>query len=75
VARADAELGEQRGDVVADRLGRQRQPRGDLGVGQALGQQPEHLDLPAGEPGRVGGRGPVRAAGDAHGAAAPELAP
>jgi hypothetical protein len=60
--------------VVADRLGRQRQPGGDLGVGQALGQQPEHLDLPAGEAGGVGGRGPGRAAGDAQVAAAPQLA-
>jgi hypothetical protein len=59
---------------VADCLGRQRQPPGDLGVGQPLGQQAEYLDLPAGEAGRVGGRGPGRSPGDAQVAAAPELA-
>ena len=73
-ARPDAQLGQQRRDVVLDGLGRQRQPGGDLGVAEPLGEQAEHLDLPAGEAGRVGGRGPGRAAGDVPVAALPEPA-
>ncbi len=35
--------------MVTDRFGGQRQPRGNLDVGEALDQQCEHFDLPSGE--------------------------
>jgi hypothetical protein len=35
--------------------GAQVEPVGDLGVGEALGHQTEHFDLPAGEPGGTPG--------------------
>ena len=40
--------------MVVDRADRDHQPVGDLGVGETLPQQVEHLELAIGEPGRVG---------------------
>jgi hypothetical protein len=43
-------LGEDPIDVRLDRVGAQEQPGGDLGVGQALGDKAQDLDLAFGEP-------------------------
>jgi len=60
----DVELREDRGDVMVDSSGGEDQPAGDLGVGQALGDQAEDVDLPFGEAGGVfAGAGP-RSPGD-----------
>src|SRR5438132_4837487 len=40
------------GDVVADRPVGENEPRRDLLVGESPGDQPQNLDLPAGEAGR-----------------------
>jgi hypothetical protein len=59
--------------VVVDGADRDDQAVGDLGVGQALGEQREDLELTVGEAGRVGaGPGPG-AAGEAGGAEAAQL--
>jgi hypothetical protein len=49
-------LRQHRRDVVVDRLGREHQPLGDLGVAQPLTEQRQHLGLARGQPGRVGAR-------------------
>src|SRR5687767_13843204 len=72
VAAAHAELGQDRGDVVADRLLGDEEPRGDLGVRQALRDELEHFCLAACEPRRMLPGVRTRAAGDAH-ATLPEL--
>jgi hypothetical protein len=41
----DAELAQDRADVMVDRLGRYEEPIGDLLVAQPLLHQREHLDL------------------------------
>src|SRR5258708_7386158 len=46
---AQAELGEDPADVGLGGRRAHHQPAGDLGVGQALRHQPQHLALPAGE--------------------------
>ena len=53
--------------MVVDRSDREHQPVGDLGVGEALGEQVEHVRLAGGQAGRVGARRGLRAAvsGDA----------
>ena len=43
------QLGQDVPDVGLDRAFLHDQPFGDLGVGQALGHQPEHVELPAGQ--------------------------
>ena len=48
-ARAHPELGQDRRDVMGDGLRRDVQPLGDLGVGQAVAEQREDLDLARGE--------------------------
>ena len=40
----------------------EHQPVGDLGVGQAVGQQCEDVNLALGQPGRIGPRADVAAA-------------
>src|SRR5215218_4979261 len=52
-SRADAELGEDVADVPFDRLLAQEQLGGDGLVRLAGRDQPDHLDLPRAEPGRV----------------------
>jgi hypothetical protein len=42
-ARANAELSEDRCDVVVDRPLGEHEPLGDLGVAQAFGDESEHL--------------------------------
>ena len=42
------------GDVVVDGLLREEEPVGELGVGESVGEQAEHLELARGEAGRVG---------------------
>src|SRR5215216_1748863 len=46
---AEAGLGEDGRDVVLDGALGQRQPLGDLMVGGAGAEQPQHLDLPMGQ--------------------------
>ena len=46
----DAELGQHGRDVVIDRLGRDKQGAGDLGVGLSFADQLEHLAFTRGEP-------------------------
>src|SRR6266481_3216808 len=48
-----AELGEDAGHVMLGCLAGDEQPRGDLGVGQALAEKPQHLLLALGEPADV----------------------
>ena len=48
---AEAELGEQAGDMGLDRGLRDEQRGRDLGVRQPGGEQPEYLDLPRGQQG------------------------
>src|SRR6202453_1084400 len=55
VAGADAELGEDLGQVVLDGMGADKQPGADLGVGQAVAGQPRDLGLLCGQ--LVAGRG------------------
>jgi hypothetical protein len=64
-----AELGKDVGHVGAGGLHTDEQGRGDLGVGVALGDEPENLPLPAGKPVRVAGSraGGVVAVGFARG--------
>src|SRR4029079_6142104 len=52
------ELAQDRADVVADRPFGENQPRGDLGVAHAFGEQLEHLELPRRQARRIlaGGR-------------------
>ena len=58
---AGADLGEDVVDVALDRRGADHEPLGDLGVGQALGDQAEHLDLARGEVvGQLGAARPAR---------------
>src|SRR3954447_10440895 len=59
-AGGDAGLGVDVLDVVADRLGRDAQPLGDLLVGQAAGDEAQDLDLALGQPARL--RHPLRRA-------------
>ena len=56
--------------MVADRPLGEDEPRGDLGVAQALGDEPEHLELARRQAGRVLAGRPPRAAREAAGAAA-----
>src|SRR5437762_4275541 len=52
------QLVQYRGHVAVHRADRQHQAGRDLRVAQPFGEQPDHLDLPVGEPGRVDpGRG------------------
>src|SRR3954467_15157952 len=55
-AALDAELAQDRRDVVADRALRQEEPLGDLAVAQPLGHQGQHLELARGQPGGVAAR-------------------
>src|SRR5215213_11931961 len=48
-ARGDAELAEDVGDVAVDGVLAQHEPLGDLPVGEALGDELEHLALPRAE--------------------------
>jgi hypothetical protein len=58
-ARVDAELGVDSGEVVADRLRRQEEPLGDLGVAQPRGDEGQDLRFALGQAGRMGaGRRP-----------------
>src|SRR6266568_4030702 len=57
---AQAELGQDARHVMLDRLARQEQAPGDLGIGQPFTEQGEHLLLTAGEPPDVLRRGPGR---------------
>ena len=50
-----AELGEDRADVVLDGAGAQVEAVGDLGVGEALAEQGEHVELAGGEAAGEGG--------------------
>ena len=62
----DPELVQQGRDMVVDGLGRQREAGRDLGVGQALLDQREDLDLAGRQAGDVGGgrsAGPARQVG------------
>ena len=57
---AQAELGQHPADVGLDRLLADDEPGGDLRVGQALGDQPQHLGLARGQRGRASaGRRPA----------------
>ena len=59
----DAELGVDGGEVVADRLRRQIEPLGDLGVAQSCSNQGQHLGFALGQAGRMSAsRGPRTAA-------------
>ena len=62
--RADVQLGQDRRHVMVRGLGGDDQPRGDLGVAQAVGEQGQHVQLAGGEPGRVGPGGRRPAPGD-----------
>jgi MFS family permease len=50
---ADAELVDHRGDMAVHGPDREHEPRGDLGVGEALAEQLQDLELALGEAGRV----------------------
>src|SRR4051812_21451268 len=54
-ATAGAQLGQDVGDVHADRLGGDEQLPGDLAVAAALGHEGEDLGLPTGQRGVVAG--------------------
>src|SRR5215212_6166825 len=56
-AGVDAELGVDSGEVVADRLGGQVEPLGDLGVPQSFGNQGQHLGFAGGQASRMGSGG------------------
>ena len=64
-------------DVVARGLRRDDQAPGDLLVGQAAGQEPEHLDLACGQPGGSSRRRPIRwpATSSTASTAAPSIRP
>ena len=51
------ELAQDGRHVVVGGPARDDQPGGDLGVAQPVGQQAQHVELPLGEPGRVGAGG------------------
>jgi len=63
-ARGDTDLGQHRRDVVVHRPLRDEQPRRDLPVRQALGEQGQDLLLAGRQPGRGRPRGRPRAARD-----------
>src|SRR3954470_17039672 len=62
---AQAELGQHVGDVGLDRVLAEHELRGDLGVGQAAGDEAQHLELARGE---LGGGGGDRSGGGGLGA-------
>src|SRR5918999_2077240 len=64
VARADTELAEDRGDVVADGFLGDDEARGNLRVREALGDELEHVELALRQAGRMLARSRARAAGD-----------
>jgi len=63
-ARRFAELAKYRRHVMAHGSFRQEQARRDVGVRQAFGQAPEHVQFPRGEGTRVGAAGRAGATGD-----------
>src|SRR5215211_180439 len=71
---ADVELGQDGGHVVVDGPDRDDQAAGDLGVGQALGEQLKDLELAVGEAGRVGPGAVAGAAGEVADADAAQVA-
>lgn len=64
-ARANAELGEDRRDVVIDRLGRDEQARADVVVGQAEREGGEDFLFARGQIERMVAAGGARSARDA----------
>jgi len=73
LAGLDAELGRHGRDVVIDRLGRDRQGAGDLGVGLSFADQLEHLAFARGEPEWMRPGRPARAGRHRPGAYAAQL--
>lgn len=65
---ADSEFGEDAADVVVDRLRREEEWRGDLGVAPAGGEQGQNLQLAGGQVRRVGAGARARIARDVAGA-------
>jgi hypothetical protein len=61
LAGLDAEFGQHGRDVVIDRLGRDKQGAGDLGVGLSFADQLEHLAFTWSEPERMRPGGSARA--------------
>jgi hypothetical protein len=70
----DAELAEDRGDVVVDGLLRYEQPVGDFAVAQPTGEKGQDLELAWSEAGGIRARGCSVATGNVERAAFAELA-
>src|SRR5439155_24496626 len=56
VARGHVQLAVDRGQVVVDRARADHEPLGDLGIGEPLSEETQHLNLALGQAGRVSRR-------------------